>query len=160
MSLQRSRELVISELIQQNVPNKIVCGMCKHLDLKYSDITKCEYRKQFIKMPNNLFMPIEYGFTDYLEIIKPDLIAIDDCLTRKLNHLPLEEIEGFFNHLNKFNEEIFEVESYQQFGNFTDFISNEDFENIIKQYIEYWNDLLVEYVKLNEKNQPLQPIPL
>ncbi|MGC9779562.1 MAG: hypothetical protein HZR80_10005 [Candidatus Heimdallarchaeota archaeon] len=131
-------EKFISNLLKSNLPNKIICTQCRKMKLEYSAYRKCPYQKQFYKKPNTLAMPIEYSYTTKIKKYEPNIIAVDDCLTRKMNHKKLTELNNFFEHIKIISESAFDDNITTK--SFEEIIFEDEFEEIVYKCKNNWND--------------------
>lgn len=82
---------VIATLAELGLTNKYICNACKTLDAYPQE--QCPYHLQFKNLPNTIFAPIEYVFTNLIDDYKPNFIAVDDCLLRIRKHHTLQTLE-------------------------------------------------------------------
>ena len=149
----RKNNRVIKELLKFKFPHKAICSCCKELQFKPKD---CPYHKQFKDMRalNTIFAPIEYAHTNYLESsMKPDVIAVDDCLLRKSDHPTPQQLESLLRHIKamKFiDDKRFSEMTLEEFMR----LPESEFENYIEKIdiaLRAWIKNRVEGLKGQDK---------
>jgi len=128
-------------------PNKFLCAVCQ--DIKAYPY-ECPYKLQFKDLPNAVFMPVEYAGTEVLKEYRPHIIAVDDCLLRKKDHLTRAKIEFWFRNLPKDLRKEFTYTLKQLVE-----MDDEEFQNVmayIKDYEDYLRGWIIERVKQEDPN--------
>ena len=74
--------VVIMKLVDLKFSTKYICSICKQI--KAYPTKDCHYQQQLkhIKDFPVVVAPVEFVFTQVLDMYQPQIIAVDDCLTR------------------------------------------------------------------------------
>jgi|GEM_PF-6460213 len=135
---------IIVRLKNLKFPNKLLCSVCKELNAYPSD---CPYKLQFKRMPNAVFLPIEYAGSKVLEEYRPQIIAVDDCLLRKKEHPTRAKLDFYIKYFsnNKYNLEDLCNMDYSAF--------EDVLTNLIKLSDDEITKWVVEQIKTNPEDK-------
>jgi hypothetical protein len=148
LKLDEYKNELISKLVTFKIPNKKICHVCKIIRAYPQAV--CPYKLQFkgLKDVSVVVAPIEYAFTNLLGKYRPNFIAVDDCLLRKMVHPSRVKIEQLLSIYDN------SIENLQTL------MGRDDYQRLLKRFSQKYHFLLKNEVKEVHKNFIDSPIEI